>query len=188
MAPTGHSVLVVPVPELEPFVRARWHHYDSAWVSHDPAFVHAHITVLAPFRADPTPSDLARVAEIAGTTDPFPFALDEVDEFPNGLLHVRPDPDAPFIELTRRLWAAFPDCPPYGGAFEVAPHLTLDQRSSSVSRASTSAAVADLIPTMARADRLELQWYEAGRCHVRSSWPMSGQPAKADHDAERDVA
>ena len=45
----GHAVLQIPVPELEPFVRQRHEHYDPHFVSTDPAFVHAHITVLGPF-------------------------------------------------------------------------------------------------------------------------------------------
>jgi len=42
----GHSVLVVPVPALEEYVRARTAHYDASFVSADPAWVHAHLTVL----------------------------------------------------------------------------------------------------------------------------------------------
>lgn len=45
----GHSVIAFPVPELDPWVRARTEHYDPSFVSSDPDFVHAHITVLGPW-------------------------------------------------------------------------------------------------------------------------------------------
>ena len=44
-----------------------------------------------------------------------------------GLWH--PEPAEPFRHLTRAVWAAFPDFPPYGGAFDGSvPHLTLAER------------------------------------------------------------
>jgi hypothetical protein len=46
---SGHTVLLVPVPGLEAFVRARTEHYDRDYVSPDPHFVHAHVTALGPF-------------------------------------------------------------------------------------------------------------------------------------------
>jgi AcrR family transcriptional regulator len=48
---SGHSALVVPVPALEEWVKARHEHYDRAYASDDPSFAHAHITLLAPFLA-----------------------------------------------------------------------------------------------------------------------------------------
>ena len=45
----GHSVLVVPVPALERLVRQRTRHYDAAYLSSDPTFAHAHVTLLGPF-------------------------------------------------------------------------------------------------------------------------------------------
>jgi len=170
----GHSVLVVPVPDLEPFVRGRWAHYEPGWVSRDPAFTHAHITALAPYLPDPTAHDLDRVAAIAAATPPFDFVLSEVREFPNGCIHGQPDPAAPFAALTQALWSAFPQCPPYAGEYDVAPHLTLDQRSAAVSVASTRALLHDLLPARCRADRLELHWYEEGGCRVLGDWKLGG--------------
>lgn len=61
----GHTVLAVPVPQLDQVVRSRTAHYDKTFVSTDPRFVHAHITVLAPWVVRPTRADLDRVGEIA---------------------------------------------------------------------------------------------------------------------------
>jgi len=168
----AHTVLVIPVPALESYIRGRWEHYDPAWVSRDPAFTHAHITALAPFLPAPSAADLARVAAIASATAAFDFVLDDVTAFPDGLVHAVPSPAAPFAALTDRLWHEFPACPPYAGEFDVVPHLTLDRVGPAVSLASVSADLAGLLPVRTRAERLELQWYAEGECRVLASWPL----------------
>lgn len=170
----AHTVLVIPVPALEGYIRGRWEHYDPAWVSRDPDFTHAHITALAPFLPAPTDADLAQVAAIARTTPVFDFVLDEVTAFPDGIVHAVPTPAAPFSVLTARLWEAFPDCPPYAGEFaDVVPHLTLDRLGPAVSIASVATDLAGLLPVQARADRLELHRYAERECRVLASWPLS---------------
>ena len=169
----AHTVLAVPVPALEPYVRGRWEHYDAAWVSPDPAFTHAHITALAPFLPTPAPADLARVAAIARATPAFDFALDEVAAFPDGIVHAVPDPAGPFTALTAALWRAFPECPPYEGRFgDVVPHLTLDHLAAGVSIAGVRADLAGLLPVRTRAERLELHRYAEGDCRVLASWEL----------------
>ncbi len=174
----GHTVLQVPVPALERVVRGRTAHYDLGFVSADPAFVHAHVTALGPFVPDPTPDDLERVAEIAASTAAFDVTLAEVAAFPDGIIHLRPDPDAGFRALTQRLCAAFPAYPPYGGRFGstggTVPHLTVDLESAKVSLASTRRLLGDVVPTSVRAERLDLVWYESGACGLLHSWALSG--------------
>ncbi len=113
----GHSVLQVPVPALEQFVRSRTAHYDTDYLSRDPAFVHAHITVLGPFLDVIDDRVAATVAAIAAKVEPFAIVLERVETFPNGIIHLVPEPDEPCRELTRLLWAAYPQCPPYRGEF-----------------------------------------------------------------------
>lgn len=171
----GHSVVVVPVPELEAFVRGRWEHYDADWVSPDPAFTHAHITVLAPFLPVPSDADLDRLGEIAAGTPPVDFRLDELHVFPDGVIHLRPEPSAPFTALTDRVWEASPSCPPYGGRYDdLTPHLTLDLAAGPVTVASTRDLLGAAVPVRCRADRLELHWYVAGGCRVHHTWPLGG--------------
>ena len=165
-------MLVVPVPELEPFVRARTEHYDRAYLSADPAFTHAHVTALGPFRPRLDEQTADTVAEIAAGVEPFGFRLERIDTFPNGIIHLVPEPDGAFRELTARLVEAFPDCPPYAGEFDPVPHLTLDLRSAEVTEESTRRLLDDLVPCTARATRLDLAWYQAGRCHLVTSWPL----------------
>ncbi len=173
----SHTVLLVPVPELEPFVRDRTEHYDTDWLSADPGFVHAHVTALGPFLppARLIPAALDIVGRIASETEPFDFMLEQIDTFPNGIIHLVPEPEDPFAAMTARLWEAFPECPPYAGEFpDVRPHLTLDARSETVTEASTRALLGELVPATCRADRLDLAWYEPGNCRVLRSWALGG--------------
>lgn len=167
-------MLQVPVPQLEPFVRARHAHYDADYVSADPTFVHAHVTALGPFLPVVDAEAAQLVAKIAASVEPFEFTLARVATFPNGLIHLVPEPDGPFRELTSRLVAAFPECRPYEGRFEPVPHLTLDLRSASVSEESTRALLGDAVPAACRAERLDLAWYEPGCLSLLDSWPLGG--------------
>ena len=67
----GHSVLQLPVPPLEEWVRARTAHYDEGFVSADPLFAHAHLTALGPFDPDPSAEVLQAVAGLAAATAPI---------------------------------------------------------------------------------------------------------------------
>ena len=171
MAGVGHTVLQIPVPVLEPFVRGRHAHYDPDYLSADPAFVHAHITVLGPFLDHVDDAAAATVAAIASLQEPFVVVLERVETFPNGIIHLVPDPDAPFRELTRRLSEAFPQCPPYGGEFpDVRPHLTLDAVGDRVTEESTRVSLE--LPAYDVAERIDLAWYAPGDCRVLRSWPL----------------
>ncbi len=108
---------------------------------------------------------------IAASTAPFDFALRCIRVFPNGCIHLPPEPDADFRTLTRRVWDAHPDIIP-NGAPDPAPHLTLDLASPEVSLTSTRHLLGDAIPVLCRAEALELVWYEAGNCHLIERWPL----------------
>jgi 2'-5' RNA ligase len=170
----GHSVLQLPVAPLEVWGRARTAHYDGGFVSSDPRFGHAHITALGPFDPDPSAADLAAVADLAAATAPIRVRLDDLAQFPNGIIHLVPDPDRRLRDLTARLVAAFPGWPPYGGEFgdDVQPHLTVDAASAEVDLASTAALLADVVPADVVLDRLQLAWWESGACHVVHEWRL----------------
>jgi len=171
---TGHSVLQLPVPALEGWVRERTAHYDGAFVSDDPRFGHAHITVLGPFDPAPARGDLETLAGLARATPPVRVRLERLARFPNGIIHLVPDPDDALRDLTARLVAAFPAWPPYDGEFgaDVQPHLTVDAVSDEVDLASTTALLADVVPVEVVLDRLQLAWWETDRCHVMAEWPL----------------
>lgn len=169
--PAGHSVLAVPVPELDAFVKERTTRYDASFASADPEFGHAHLTLLGPWLAEPTPDDLATVARIVADEPPFEFALAEVRRFPLGVLYLAPDPDEPFRRLAARLAAAFPQTPPYGGEFpDSIPHLTLDHALTGASVESLRTEL--VLPVRAKAERVDLQWWANHDCHVRHTWRL----------------
>ena len=169
----GHSVLQLPVAPLEAWVRARTAHYDTGFVSTDPRFGHAHITALGPFDPSPSAAALTTIAELAAATAPVPVRLEGLAQFPNGIIHLVPDPADSLRDLTARLVAAFPDWPPYGGEFDdVQPHLTVDAASDDVDLASTAALLADVVPVACVLDRLQLAWWESGTCHVMHEWRL----------------
>src|SRR5690606_21056642 len=101
-----------------------------------------------------------------------------LDTFPNGIIHLIPEPDDGFVRLTSLLMAAFPDHPPYGGNFTPVPHLTLDLRRGSVTEASTRELLGTTVPVRSHAEWLDLAWYEAGACHLVRRWPL-GTPTVA---------
>lgn len=169
----GHSVLQVPVPQLEDFVRARTIHYDASYLSADPAYVHAHVTALGPFAPELTDDLERRVAAVAAETPAFDFVLERISTFQDGIIHLVPDPDEPFRKLTARLAAEFPEHPPYGGRYDVVPHLTLDLRADGVTEASTLALLDGVLPARCRATRLDLAWYEPHATGLRRSWPLA---------------
>jgi 2'-5' RNA ligase len=169
----GHTVLAVSVPALEEVVRERTAFYDASFVSADPDFTHAHITLLAPWVPQPDTHDLARVADIARSVGPFEVKLSQLGEFQDGVIYLRPEPDTWLRDLTTRLTEAFPQFPPYKGQYgDVAPHLTLDRRSATVTPETVSATVRHLIPVTITVDRIDLQWWANHACRRLRTWPL----------------
>jgi 2'-5' RNA ligase superfamily len=166
---TGHSVLAVPVPQLDAVVRARTERYDASFVSTDPQFGHAHLTLLGPWLVEPAAEDLATVARVVADESLFAFTLVELRQFPGGVLYLAPEPEAPFKRLAARLAAAFPQTLPYGGEFaDSVPHLTLDHAATGVTLETLRAELT--LPVQARAERVDLQWWANHDCHVRHTW------------------
>lgn len=174
----GHTVLQLPVPALEEWVLTRTRHYDAGFVSADPRFGHAHITALGPFDPSPTADTLTRIGDLVAATPPITIRLAELGQFPNGIIHLRPDPDTELRTLTERLVAAFPGFVPYDGRFgqRVDPHLTLDAASETVSMSSTAGSLGGLLPVACTLTSLQLAWWESGACHVMAEWELGATP------------
>jgi hypothetical protein len=135
----------------------------------------AHVTVLYPFVA-PARLDAsvrATVARIVARQPAFDVTLLATRRLP-GVLWLDPVPAQPFRQLTRAIWAAFPDHPPYGGAFpEIIPHLTLAESEDAglVSRLERS--VASLLPIAAKVTHVEVaSTVSNGRWRLRWRLPL----------------
>ncbi|WP_228943196.1 2'-5' RNA ligase family protein [Nocardioides sp. Leaf374] len=169
----GHSVLQVPVAPLDGFVRGLTGRQDAAYLSRDPGFTHAHVTVLGPFLASPDAAETERVRRVVASVAAFAVVLERVARFPDGTLHLVPEPDGPFRELTARLAEAFPQCPPYEGRYaELHPHLTLDLAGPGVDEDSLRRDLGDLLPARCRAERVDLAWWEQGATRRLTWWPL----------------
>jgi hypothetical protein len=106
----AHSLLLVPVPELETAVPG------------------AHVTLLGPFADRPllTGELLAGLAAFFSAVAPVDATFAELRTFPDGTRYAAPEPEAPFRALTAALAARHPEHPPYGGAYDdVVPHLSV---------------------------------------------------------------
>jgi hypothetical protein len=173
---TAHSVLAVPVPALDTVIKERTAWYDASFVSADPNFIHAHITLLAPWANQPTADELAHVERIAQAVGPFRTRLSQISEFPDGIIHLRPEPDRLLRDLASRLGTAFPQFPPYSGRYDdVIPHLTLDRRSASVTPATVRASIGHLLPLTITVDRIDLQWWANHGCQRLHTWPLGSR-------------
>jgi hypothetical protein len=144
------SALIVPVPEVEWLVAYWREQYDDSARSGVPA----HITLLYPFLPpeDITPADVQRLAALFERIPATRFGLVAVRRFSRGVLYLAPEPDEFFQEVTRRVWALYPDQPPYGGVFDhVVPHLTVAQVDNHGLLDLIEAVVAPGLPVDARA-------------------------------------
>jgi 2'-5' RNA ligase len=165
----------VAVPPLEELVRRRTRHYDAAYLSSDPTFAHAHVTLFGPFvdAAELSPTVAAHVAQVLGRHEPFTARFEEVTQFPDGMIHLLPRDEEPFRRLTAELASAFPAFPPYGGRHaDLRPHVTLDRAGPGVDVAKVRRWVAELVPVNVDVRAARLSWYEENRCRTLARWPL----------------
>lgn len=168
-------MLVVPVPALERLVRQRTRHYDAAYLSSDPTFAHAHVTLLGPFvgASDLTASVRAEVRRVLRRHRPFAAWFEQVAQFPDGMIHLLPDDEAPFRRLTADLAAAFPDHPPYRGWYtDARPHVTVDRAGPGVDAPTVRGWVAGLVPARTEVHEARLSWYQQDACRTLATWPL----------------
>ena len=85
-----------------------------------------HITLLYPWRNAPLAnSDLQQLEKVLATFEPFGL-FDRVGTFGGGVVHLALKNERVPREMIKALFTAFPDTPPYSGAFsDPSPHLTV---------------------------------------------------------------
>jgi 2'-5' RNA ligase len=122
----SESALLVPVPAAEASVDSLRRKFDPSSALGMPA----HITLLYPFAplASISSSFTDRLGGLLEDFEPFEFTLSDIAWFDERVMYLAPSPRAPFTALTVGISEAFPDYPPYRGAYsEVVPHLTLGE-------------------------------------------------------------
>ena len=105
-----------------------------------------HITILFPFVPPPRIDDrlIEDLSTLFGAFESFRFELRAAERFP-AVLYLAPNPADPFLLLIDTVCAAYPDYPPYGGAFDaVVPDLTVAEGDSRT----LSDAEADVVPAL----------------------------------------
>jgi hypothetical protein len=140
--------LVVPVDAARELVASWLHLLPAAGRSLPP-----HVTALWPFLPVAALDGAVerRLEELLSGAQPFAFALTRVATLADAAVLV-PEPAEPFAALTRLLWGEWPECPPYGGAFDdVVPHLTVAIEPSTADRSSIEEALSPLLPLEVRA-------------------------------------
>jgi hypothetical protein len=145
--------LVIPVDSARELVAPWLHLLPAAGRSLPP-----HVTALWPFLPVEALDEAAerRLEELLDGAEPFSFALTRVAALADAVVLV-PEPAEPFDALTRLLWAEWPECPPFGGAYDdIAPHLAVAIDPSAGDRASIETALAPRLPLAARATQILL--------------------------------
>jgi 2'-5' RNA ligase len=143
-------VVRLPIPSALEHIRRRFDPVAGVGIP-------AHVTILYPF-LDPDQLNAAvrrQLAVIAARHEPFDVRFERVGVWP-GVAYLAPEPAGPFVRLTEEMAAAFPDHPPYGGAFEeVIPHLTITE-SAGAPLDEIAAAAAGSLPFDRPVTRLEV--------------------------------
>lgn len=118
--------------------------------------VPAHITLLFPFVPVERLAEAAvKLREICAQIQPFKITLQGYDSFP-GVAFMNPVNPSPIQAVFRKIYAAFPECPPYGGQFghDLHPHMTVGEFASEAEQ--KAAVLPDYAPVTFRAERLHL--------------------------------
>ena len=124
MTAERESAIVVELPQLDAVLDGHRRALDPSRRWGMPA----HLTLLYPFvpPADVDRSVRSRLEAVAMSVSPFDAVFDGFGWFADRVLWLAPSQPETFTSVILQLVDAFPECPPYGGAFEeVIPHVTI---------------------------------------------------------------
>jgi 2'-5' RNA ligase len=144
----SESAVIVPVPEAEQVVGAFRASLDrsAGWG------VPAHVTVIYPFLPPDRlgPDELRRLRDAVRSVPRFDVSFAEVRWFADTVVWLAPHPAEGFRALIDAVWSAFPECPPYGGAFGTpVPHLTIGDDAALDTLSAAGDAVSRRLPVTA---------------------------------------
>lgn len=127
-AGTELTAILITVPELAAYTD-RWRSVSRSTARPQvplTELIPPHVTVLVPWVAEPTGTDVARLRSAVAAVEPFELSFPIAGQFPNGTAWLRPEPFDVVRSIQLSVFDAFPECPPYGGEFpDPHPHLTI---------------------------------------------------------------
>ena len=177
MAAERESAIVVELPELDAVLDDHRNALDPSRRWGMPA----HLTLLYPFvlPADMDPTVLSRLEAVATRVRPFDAVFDGFGWFADQVVWLAPSQSEKFEGLIRQVVDAFPECPPYRGAFdEVIPHVTIGEGGDvELMRAATNA-IRPRLPLKSRVAFLSLMEgsTEPGSWHVVERVALGAPP------------
>jgi len=127
------AVVIIAPHRVQAFAVPLMHQYCFESMMRVPA----HITVLFPFvPLDDLDAACWKLRDICADVPPFDLTLDGYGHFPT-VTYLKPADPEPIKAIFRRIHAAFPDYPPYRGAFggdDITPHMTVGEFKSEAER------------------------------------------------------
>jgi len=142
----------------------------------------SHVTALWPFLPSEELDEGVerRLEALLADAAPFDFALARVSGFAD-VATLAPEPAAPFVALTELLWREWPECPPFGGAYdEIVPYLTVAMDPTPAQREAIRESLAGRLPVAAHADAVLLVAEDDDSVlRVRRRFALGGHPSEA---------
>jgi len=165
----GDSILLIALPELDRHV--------LPWgLATAPDGITTHVTVLTPFLPEAEVSEdvLAELRGIFARIAAHDLTFAKIGRFPT-VLYLVPEPVQPVRDMISALYARWPQCPPYGGAFDdPEPHLSVVRDATEAGYAEAARILETRLPLRARAAAVDLLIYDGGRWNVRERFPLAG--------------
>jgi 2'-5' RNA ligase len=167
---------MIPVPEAEPSVAF----LRRALAADGAEGMPPHVTLIYPFTDD---SRLAsgRISEVQAVVRrfrSFEFSFAEVRRFDNlpreSYVWLAPTPALPFVEMVEALAEAFPEHPPFGGAFPtIVPHLTVAASTDETKLRHVEASLSASLPIKASATTVSIMEQVDGTWRLVADAPLA---------------
>ena len=167
---------MIPVPEAEPAVAF----LRRALTADGAEGMPPHVTLIYPFADDSqlVPSRIREVRAVIGRFRSFEFSLAEARRFDNlpheSYVWLAPTPALPFVELVEALAEAFPEHPPFGGAFPtIVPHLTVAASTDDTKLRHVEASLSSRLPIEATATTVSIMEQVDGTWRLVADAPLA---------------
>jgi 2'-5' RNA ligase len=140
----------------------------------------AHITALYPYLPEPRLTDevLAQLGELCAAFPVLDVAFRRTARFPD-VLYLDPEPADSLRALTAAIAGRWPEAPPYGGAFDDVPHLTVAHSAGERVLNEIEAEMRARLPLGARLAEACLYLFDGERWRLRARLPFRAEQPPA---------